>query len=44
MRRFIEKYSPSEAYVINLTLNNTLKMNKTTLSFLPFDALLHRKI
>jgi predicted AAA+ superfamily ATPase len=44
MRRFIEKYRPSQAYVINLTLDKTLKINKTTLSFLPFKALLHHKM
>ena len=40
----IEKYSPDKAYIVNLDYNNTLKINKTTLFFLPYYELLYRKI
>jgi hypothetical protein len=40
LRSFIEKYNPENAYVINLNLNKTLNVRKTTLFFLPFHALL----
>ena len=40
LRSFIEKYNPENAYVINLTLNKTLKVHNTTLYFLPFNELL----
>ena len=40
LRSFIEKYSPENAYVINLNLNKTLHVRKTTLFFLPFHELL----
>ena len=44
LRSFIEKYSPDKAYIVNLDYNNTLKINKTTLFFLPYYELLYRKI
>ena len=44
LRSFIEKYSPDEAYVVNLDYSNTLKINKTTLFFLPYYELLYKKI
>ena len=40
LRSFIEKYSPENAYVINLNLNKTLHVRKTTLFFLPLHELL----
>ncbi len=43
-RSFIEKYSPDKAYIVNLDYNNTLKINKTTLFFLPCYELLYKKI
>jgi len=43
-RSFIEKYSPDKAYIVNLDYNNTLKINKTTLFFLPYYELLYKKI
>ncbi|MBE9582031.1 MAG: ATP-binding protein [Proteobacteria bacterium] len=44
LRSFIEKYSPDEAYVVNLDYSNTLRINKTTLFFLPYYELLYKKI
>ena len=44
LRSFIEKYSPDEAYIINLDFNSTLKINKTTLFFLPYYELLYKKL
>jgi predicted AAA+ superfamily ATPase len=40
LRSFIDNYNPENAYIINLDLNKTLKINKTTLYFLPFHELL----
>jgi predicted AAA+ superfamily ATPase len=40
LRSFLDKYKPERAYIINLDLSKTLKINKTTLSFLPFHELL----
>jgi len=44
LRNFIEKYSPDEGYVINLDYKNKLKINKTTLFFLPYYELLYKKL
>jgi len=44
LRSFIEKYSPDEAYIINLDYSNILKINKTTLFFLPYYELLYKKL
>ena len=44
LRSFIEKYSPNKAYVINLDYNNSVKINNTTLFFLPYYELLHKKL
>jgi predicted AAA+ superfamily ATPase len=44
LRHFIDKYQPKRAYIINLDLRKTLKINKTTLIFLPFHELLHLDI
>ena len=44
LRSFIGKYSPDKAYIVNLDYNNTLKINKTTLFFLPYYELLYKKI
>ena len=38
--RFIEKYGPECAYVINLSLSKTRMVRKTTLIFLPIHELL----
>jgi predicted AAA+ superfamily ATPase len=40
LRSFINKYDPEQAYIINLDLSKTLKINKTTLFFMPFHELL----
>ena len=42
LRSFIDKYKPEQAYIINLDLSKTLKINKTTLFFLPFHELLRQ--
>ncbi|MBW1896210.1 MAG: ATP-binding protein [Deltaproteobacteria bacterium] len=44
LRSFIEKYSPDKAYIVNLDYSNTLKINETTIFFLPYYELLHKKI
>ena len=44
LRNFIDKYEPDRAYIINLDLSKTLKINKTTLFFLPFRELLRQDI
>jgi predicted AAA+ superfamily ATPase len=44
LRSFIGKYSPDEAYIINLDYDNTVKINDTTLFFLPYYKLLHKKL
>ena len=40
LRSFIEKYSPERAYVMNLSLTETLDVKGTAVSFLPFYELL----
>jgi len=44
LRSFIDKYKPERAYIINLDLSKTLRINKTTLFFLPFHELLRRNV
>lgn len=36
MRSFIEKYKPKEVWVINLTLDEKIKIGDTTIKFMPF--------
>lgn len=36
LRRFIEKYSPKTAYVVNLSLQDKVRIGETTVSFLPY--------
>lgn len=43
LRSFIEKYGPSEAYIVNLNFKKTLKIDKTTLFFIPFYELLFKE-
>jgi hypothetical protein len=43
LHNFIEKYNPSEAYIINLNLKKTLPIDKTTLFFIPFHKLLFKE-
>ena len=40
LRSFIEKYEPSDAYIINLNFSKTLRIGKTNLTFLPYYELL----
>jgi predicted AAA+ superfamily ATPase len=42
LRSFIDNYNPKQALIINLDLNKTLKINKTTLFFLPFHELFNQ--
>ena len=42
LRSFIDKYSPEQAYIINLKLSKNLKINNTTLTFMPFHELLRQ--
>jgi predicted AAA+ superfamily ATPase len=42
LRSFIAKYNPERAYIVNLELSKTLKINKTTLVFIPFYELLRQ--
>jgi predicted AAA+ superfamily ATPase len=44
IRSFIDKYKPNRAYLINLELNGSLEISKTTLFFLPFYELLRKDI
>lgn len=43
LRSFIDKYGPSEAYIVNLNFKKTLKIDKTTLFFIPFYELLFKE-
>ena len=42
LRSFIDRYNPEHAYIVNLDLSKTLRINKTTLVFLPFYELLRQ--
>ncbi|MBK7107093.1 MAG: ATP-binding protein [Ignavibacteriae bacterium] len=44
LRSFIEKYSPPKAFVINLEFENEIKINETTVSFVPFYKIITGKI
>jgi len=39
LRSFIEKYQPSEAWVVNLSLNDHLRLGKTNVKFVPYFRL-----
>ena len=39
LRSFIQKYNPQEAWVINLDLEEEMKIKNTTVKFLPFHSL-----
>ncbi|MBI5412410.1 ATP-binding protein [Candidatus Peregrinibacteria bacterium] len=43
LRSFIGKYSPQRAFVVNLGLKASLKIDKTTVRFIPFHFLLTEK-
>jgi len=40
LRSFISKYQPENAYIINLSLRNTARIDNTMVHFLPFHQLL----
>jgi len=42
LRSFIDRYRPDQAFIINLDLRKTMKINETTLYFLPFQDLLYQ--
>ncbi|MBW2431370.1 MAG: ATP-binding protein [Deltaproteobacteria bacterium] len=42
LRRFIDKYNPEQAYIINLDLSKIVKIKKTSLFFMPFHELLRQ--
>lgn len=42
LRSFITKYSPDEAFIVNLNYKKTLKIGKTKLCFIPYYELLFR--
>ena len=44
LRSFIDRYKPERAYIINLDLSKTVKINKTTLFFMPFHELLRQTV
>jgi len=44
LRSFIDKYSPDEAYIVNLDYSDAVKINQTTLFFLPYYELLTKKL
>ena len=44
LRSFIERYSPPEAYIINLNLSTDLKIGDTKLVFIPYYDLLSRRL
>jgi len=39
LRSFIDKYKPSHVWVVNLSLNETMKTGKTVIRFIPFFKL-----
>ena len=42
LRSFINRYDPEQAYIVNLDLSKTSRINKTTLVFMPFYELLRQ--
>lgn len=40
LRSFISRYQPRQAWVVNLSLNEQIKLNKTNIVFLPYYKLL----
>ncbi|MBI4215539.1 MAG: DUF4143 domain-containing protein, partial [Parcubacteria group bacterium] len=40
LRSFIEKYQPQEAWVVNLSLKDEIKIDNTILKFVPFYKLI----
>jgi len=44
LRSFIEKYDPSQAYIVNLDFRKAVRIGKTMLFFLPFYELLSKEL
>ena len=44
LRSFIQKYNPQEAWVINLNLEEEMKIKNTTVKFLPFYFLFNKRL
>jgi predicted AAA+ superfamily ATPase len=42
LRRFIDKYNPEQAYIINLNLSKIVKIKKTSVFFMPFHEVLRQ--
>lgn len=42
-RNFINRYKPKDAYIVNLKLNSEIKINKTTIHFIPYTKLFSLK-
>jgi hypothetical protein len=42
LRSFINRYHPEHAYIVNLDLSKTVRINQTTLVFMPFYELLRQ--
>jgi len=40
LRSFINQYQPSRSYIVNLTLKETLEIEKTEINFIPFSKLI----
>jgi len=40
LRSFVQNYSPAEAWIINLSLKDEIKINSTTIKFLPWYELI----
>jgi len=44
LRSFIEKYHPEQAFIVNLSLHETLRIHDTTLHFIPYHELLRPEV
>ena len=44
LRSFTQKYRPENAYIINLSLKETVQIGDTKITFLPFHELFNKKI
>lgn len=41
LRSFIQKYSPVKAVIVNLSLEETVEINKTEVEFIPYTKFLY---
>ncbi len=44
LRNFIKKYQPEEAWVVNLSLNDEMKIGKTSVKFISFYEMLRKNL